>query len=483
MSTLKSQTEQLLIYCEEANKRGVTLDEDDKKAIDDALHAIEDTAAAYGYNVNSYLELNYGKGIKLKDVRTALEISSLAAKVAEDIDAGLMNAITVDEINAKYGENNKEYNVKDYIYYTMSVEYDDVVDEVINDYDGSTELTDEQKVSVLDAYRAKIEETKAKADKFAAYTTVDEFKNAVYMDLAKTSFDALYKTEALADADKLSDAALAVVRGAMIDEVVDEVKKGEESADATAEADGAFTAYGETVTENAAKAIDNIKTKLHTNLITAGKSLFDQKVKYDSTDNVPKWAFDEATGIGATKTLSFGDGSGDDVDMSAVENKSGYFDIAVYMLASDEYRDTTKAKNVAYMTFSTEAAAKKAIESFKASANKDLAAFESVAKSNAAVTNGNFENYLEGQLSYNGYETWLYDDATVIGSITDTPLANAATSATEYAIFFYHEDGDEAWYIDVKNEIFVGDYQEFYNAATKEFPVTVDEKVLDKIDV
>ncbi len=480
MSNLKSQTEQLLVYCEVANEKGIKLEEADIAVIDEAIHSLEHSAQDSGYSLDSFLEMSYGKGVKIKDVRQALELSSLASKVAEVIDAELMDAITDDEINAKYSENEKNYNVKDYIYYTMSVEYDSVVEEVLPDYDGKTELTEEQEKTVLEAYKKKIEEAKSKAEVFENYTTVDDFKNAVLEDIAYTSFESFYKTEALADADKLSDTDLQTVKVALIAEVIDEVKNDAEMADATIEADGAFTAYDVTLAgENTAKAIDNVKTKLYNSLNSSKDSLFTQKVKYDSENTIPKWAFDEAEGIGDTNKLSFGDGAAE----GEIENKSGYFDIAVYMVASDEYCDKTLAKDVGYMTFADEATAKKAIESFKTSANKDYAAFEAVAKSCSAVSVGKFENYLEGQLSYGNYETWLYDDETVVGSITETPVTNASTTASEYAVFLYYGDGDEAWYIDVKNAIFVDDYQEYYKTITEKYPVTVVDKVLDKIDV
>ena len=480
MSSLKSQTEQMLLYCEVANAKGIELDEDDYAAIDEAIHSIEHSATDAGYSINAYLSASFGNGVKLDDIRSALELSSLAAKVAEVIDAELMDGITADEINAKYEADKKSYNVKDYIYYTMSVEYDDVILEVIPDYDGKAELTDEQEAQVLEAYKNKVNEAKAKAEAFENHTTVDGFKQAVLEDLADIAFDSFYKTEALDDADKLSDEDLHVVKNAMIAKVIEEVTAGAESSDDTTDTDGVFTAYEVTLTENAAKAVDNVKTKLNSNLSSAMDAYFAQKIKYDAEDSIPKWAFDEAEGIGATKSLSFGDGSTE----GEFESKNGYFDIAVYMIASDEYCDKTLAKNVGYMTFSDEATAKKAIESFKTSATKDYAAWEAVAKSCSAVSVGKFENYLEGQLSYGNYETWLYDEETVIGSVTETPVTNSSTTTvSEYAIFLYYGDGDEAWYIDVKNVIFVDDYQEYYNSITEKYPVTIDEKVIDKIDV
>ena len=62
-------------------------------------------------------------------------------------------------------------------------------------------------------------------------------------------------------------------------------------------------------------------------------------------------------------------------------------------------------------------------------------------------------------------------------------LANATQDATEYAIFFYVENGDELWNIDVKNDIFVDDYQEYYDALVEKYPITKNDKIIGKIEL
>ena len=480
MSKTEEQARQLLIYCEEADERGIKLEDSDYAEIDAALAQLELTASLYGYSANAYIAQMYGEGVKVKDIRKAMEISALATKCAVEVDEDLIAGITDDEISAKYNENVRDYNVVDYVYYTFSVDFDDLAKDVIDGYDGKTELTADQEAKVLEVYKEKIAEAKANAAKFEALADVDVFLSTALRTAAEKAFDELYKSEALADADKLSDDALAAVKTAMVDKVLEEVKaEAAETSDDTAEADGKFTAYGQTVTENAAKAIDEIKSDLFAEVEYTNEACVVDKLKFDKDDQVSKWAFDEAKAVGETKVITLGDGSDDNAD---IKNEDGYFDASVYMLKTKEYCDKTLAKNVAYMTFSTEDAAKKAIESFKTSATLDKAAFESVATANAAVTNGTFENYLEGQISYMGFEDWLYGEKTAVGSYTEAPLANAATEATEYAVFFYFEDGDEAWYIDVKNAIYVSDYEANLEAMTAKYAVTVKESALSKID-
>ena len=79
-------------------------------------------------------------------------------------------------------------------------------------------------------------------------------------------------------------------------------------------------------------------------------------------------------------------------------------------------------------------------------------------------------------------EKWLYDDARKIGDYSETALPNAASKPSEYAVFFYFGDGDEAWFIDVQNSIYAEDYEAVYKDLEKAFPVTVKADVVSKVD-
>ncbi len=472
----REQAKQILIYCEEADARSITLDDDDKKSIDDAVAAIESELLKQGHTFETY----YGNSMKQKDVRSIIELSTLAAKAAEALDEEIVNAITAEEIKTKYENNTDKYDVVDYLNYSIKVSFNDIAAEEIDGYDGKSELTDAQKETVLPAYEKAIKEAKAKAEGFKAYTDAEQFLLAALNDTAGKSFDKLYKSEALATADALSKDDLAALKAAMIKEVIEEAREeAAEPSDDTVEDNGKFSAYGIAITKNAATSVDNIKKKLFSSVASANELYGTQKANRQDKDDFSDWAFADVRNVGDRTVISVGDGSkGDDI-----KNETGTFSTTIYFLEATRRPDTTLSKDVAYMAFDTRDAAIAAIDAIGAGEKPTLSSFEAVAKEKGAVANGLFEDYVEGQLSYNGFEEWLYDDETLVGSYTLTPLANATENATEYAVFFYVENGEELWALDVKSDIFVENYQEKYKELEETHSITVDDIVIDKVEI
>ncbi len=471
VSRVTEQAEQLLIYCEEADARGIKLESSDLAEVNSALLSMELMAQAYGYSLDGYVAANYGAGIKAKDVRKAMEISTLAAKCASLVDEEIIDAITDEEIAAKYDANKKDYNVVDYVYYTFKVDFEEIAKEIISGYDGKTKLTAEQEATVLEEYKSRIATAKENAKKLEAAKTVEKFLDIIFNDHADKKFDELYKTEALADADKLGEEALANVKASMIAKAIEEIKAGKTEAekDSVKSEDGAaYTAYGETVTEKAAVAVDSIKQDLFAALNSVKKSSTVEKLGYDENDQISKWSFEEGRAVNDTKLITLGDGAEDGAEIT---NKKGSFDASVYMMKATEYCDKTLSKNVAYMTFGTKEAAENAIKALGEAEKLDAKTFETIAADRKASASGAFDNYLKGQLSYLGFDEWLYNAETAVGSYTKTPLANAEKDATEYAVFYYIEDGDEAWYIDVQAAIYAEDYETMYDALVEKYPV------------
>lgn len=478
MNQVKEQAVQMLIYCEEAKTRGIELDEAEIAEIDSSISTMESMASIYGSTVNAYIASTYGKGVKLKDVRATMEMSALATKCAEIIGEELRGNITDKDIDKKYNENKKDYNVFDYVSYNVNIKFTDVAKDVIDGYDGKATLTSEQEATVLAEYKKRIEEAKAEVKTFKDYKTADEFFDAVLNNVANKAFDKYYKSESLKDADKLSEDALKAVKKAMVKKVVEEVKTKATSSDDTSKKDNKFVAYGQEMTENASKAIDSVKSKVYTDVNSANTKQKLEKVKYNESDELSKWAFEDGRKVGDMKEISDGDGA----NSNDIKNKEGFFDISLYMISKTQRSDETLARDVAYMTFSTEKAAKDAIDAFKKSGKFTKEGLEAIAKSKNAATNGLLENCLEGQITYNGFDAWLYADGRKIGDYTETALANAASEATEYAVFCYVADGEAAWYIDVKNSIYSENYEALYEGLKTKYAVTVKTNVLSKVD-
>ena len=130
MEQTQAEVRNMLYYCEEANKRNISLDDHDISVIDSSIESINMTAETAGYTTNAYLALTFGKGITEKDVRSAMEISSLSSKAMTAIAEELDGKITSERIEGKYNENKKLFDVVDYTYYTFRINYSDIESQV-----------------------------------------------------------------------------------------------------------------------------------------------------------------------------------------------------------------------------------------------------------------------------------------------------------------------------------------------------------------
>ena len=101
MEQTKTQVEEILIYCEEAQQRDIKLTEEEYADIDAEIEMYETYASMYGYDTNSYVAQIYGKGIKTKDIRAAMELSALASKCSTEIGKELEAGITDEDIDAR----------------------------------------------------------------------------------------------------------------------------------------------------------------------------------------------------------------------------------------------------------------------------------------------------------------------------------------------------------------------------------------------
>ncbi len=183
MDKTQSEVRNMLYYCEEADKRNITLGDEDKKVIDSSIDTIRATADAYGYTVNAYLTNAFGKGISENDVRKAMEISSLSSKVMTVVAEELDGKITSDRIEAKYNENKKIFDLVDYTYYTFRINYSDIESDVKK---SNANATDDD---ILNAYKQAIADTKTMASELGSKTDSNEFEKYYLNYVANDEFD------------------------------------------------------------------------------------------------------------------------------------------------------------------------------------------------------------------------------------------------------------------------------------------------------
>ena len=135
MSLATSSAKQVLVFCEEANARGLALTDADYTQIEIELATLEVTANAAGYTMKQYINMMYGTGVSEKDIRACLELTTLASIGMTAVQEELLENITDADIKAAYDANKDSYDVVDYVYFAISEKYDDVAKDLLgSDY-------------------------------------------------------------------------------------------------------------------------------------------------------------------------------------------------------------------------------------------------------------------------------------------------------------------------------------------------------------
>ncbi len=480
----------VLVYCEEAEVRGIELTDEDEATIDATLEEMKETAATYGYTLNSYLALVYGEGIHKADVRRALRYSTLASKCATEIADELDAAITEDRVNNKYTADPDAFNVIDYSKYSLSTSYKEIQKSMF-DTTATTSLTTAQKAEVLKKYEEKVAALQAFAEALKGVSNAEEFDRLVVDYAADESYDEIYKAaldkanEELKKAAKAGEEAktvatpneedLAAIKKAMLGEIVTAVLEDKteiEDAikldkDSTAEE---VTVYEKTVSVAFAKVLNTVKQDTFKDVLAVYEGIEQEKVGKVKDDEFSEWAFSADRKALETKLIET------KPEKDAKDEDKSYT-VAVYLLTELKRKDDTLTHNVEYMMFDDQYLAKDVIKDMQKAAKKDLATFKDFAKKNN-VESSSMENYVEGSLGYADFDKWLYSDEVKIGDITETPIK----VDSYYMVAMYVGDGNAVWYEDVKATIFSEDSTAREEALAKTHTVDVRKKALNKID-
>ncbi len=173
MEGTKSSLTQMLVFAEEAKARGLSLTDSDKKSVEATLSNFTEAAESYGYSVNYYIRSLFGTGMKLDDIRRAIELSTLANK---GYNAFVGEYSFTGEDYAKYIEDNPTALLRA-SYTVMSLATSDGMVE--------GEVTEE----IIDAYAARL----------AAASSKEEFDSIAYEYLK----DVAYKNDTSATEDDI----------------------------------------------------------------------------------------------------------------------------------------------------------------------------------------------------------------------------------------------------------------------------------------
>lgn len=464
----------ILVYCEAAYERDLELDEADEEALDANLATLSTTAITYGYaTTDAYISAMYGEGVKEKDVRKAMEYSALATKAMTVLSQEISDGITSGEVDDKYASDPKSFNSIDFSYYTFNVSYNDAkeragLSDVIN-----ANLTDEQKTKVAEAFKELIAEAKDNAKKLTEKTTIDDVNMFVMEYIARKELDAAWKTKKPGtdnDKETVTDNE-ATIKATLVGAIAQEVLAGKTESSKAIETN---------VVIKDLELDSETKTKINEIQNTAFKATLTAKETYVRTnsayagddDEFFVWAFEDGRKAGATKTITKGD------EAAEVKATSTY-SISAYFLAKAPYRDESHTRNVAYMLFTDEATAKSAVKALMDRNISDLEKFEALADEFGASAHTHIEDYVKGSLNSSVFDTWLFADDVKVGTFTEAPLA---LEESTYCVALYYGEGNESWYVTVKNQILTEKFDEAVADLTEKYPVTVKEKALNRVD-
>ena len=501
MDSTVEQVKEILVYCEEAEARGITLDEEDMKAIEDELYMYDIYGQLYGTDKNAYISMMYGKGMRESDIKKALELSTLASKCSSLIGDEILDGITDEHIIKEYETNTDEYDQVDYIYYTFDVAFTDAKNAL------ESTATDAEKIA---KYKEMIAEAKERAEEWAAIKDEAVLKDTILKYIGETVFEDTYKDfmekEKVAEdkmvitAEILKEKLVAAVFNAIKEDaefVIESVEaKGDEEAKTgimNTTKDGDTTKYFVFETEVDKTFYDAFKKyagELFDDVETEYDGCFVEGAKFSDTNDALEWAFEDGRVVGDTKTFDKGDGAGTNAVSDKVSELKS-FSITVYRLTKTQHKDETVSKNVGIMVFSSKTDAEKAAEKLAALGEITKEKFEEICTEfNGQYTD--YENYTRGSFGVAAFDTWLYGDDIKVGAftakdkvitLTSTSSSSSTTTSSSYAVAWYYGDGDMQWEITVKTALFNDGYEASDKALKDKHTVSEpDMKVINKID-
>jgi len=129
--------------------------------------------------------------MKLKDIRAAVELATLATAYSEKIGTDIEAAISKDDIKAEYDANKLDYDLVDYYKHTFSVTLEEAREAVEATLAEGTEATDEQ---VIAKYKEMIAAERANAEALSKITDKDALRAEIIKLIAEDTFDDSYES-------------------------------------------------------------------------------------------------------------------------------------------------------------------------------------------------------------------------------------------------------------------------------------------------
>ena len=100
-------------YLKECNAKGITLDEEHQKEVDDLISELSANADNYGVSLSKYIAMVYGRGLSAKTFTKLITEQYLVAQYIETIEEECHSNITDEDLEKAYEEDPSEYESVD----------------------------------------------------------------------------------------------------------------------------------------------------------------------------------------------------------------------------------------------------------------------------------------------------------------------------------------------------------------------------------
>ncbi len=484
--------EAYVIYAEGARLNNITLTDAQKAEID---VIIENMKASLKANGMTSFEDQYGQGIKEKDIRACYELMYLAQAYAEHL-----NNTTISQLESEYNgnkdsnalitfrENNKSsFYFAEYLSYTISISEKSYKDDQ-KKYDEAVSRAEEcakifEAASTPEEFVKLVEEYKKSPDKFMIVHGIivpnetesgstSETESASETETTSTT-ESKSETESKTEKETTLEELLSKYEGTIYYETKSELGNwifGESGAEIN-DTKVVTEKGSETVTEKAPATETNTESNTETGTTTESNTEPNTEAAPTSETNTNEESKSETATETETEKESGTTSSG---SASIVTKTYETFKITAYMLLSKPHYDTNPTHHIAYVISDNKTAAQAFLDAFNASSDKTADGFEALAKehydkmfanhdhsthaegeeptfSYAQVENAK-ENYFADDFS--AYNDWFTVDTRKSGDVVAELIAatsiNTSTNkaVTYYAVLFYEDISDAAWYVD-----------------------------------
>lgn len=418
----------IVALCEAAHTAGVTLDDEDKKSIDDTLAEITDTSSM-------------GSGVKKSDIRKAIELQTLASKYAQIITDDIESKITDDDIKKYVEEHKSSYYSADYLKYNLLLNASDYTDDKVG-YAAAEKLADE--------YFKKLSDAKNE----------EEFKKLIIEYEINKSFDAMIEKNK-GDLATPDEATANAAKAAIIEDVFKVCVDGEKAAESFTDNETYKTMF-----KSIAQGFVN----------TCGESLgkITENAKYSESeseeDEISKWLSSSETKKGDTHTKE--------------DSTDKQYSKTVYLMTETMHLDTSATKDFAHILIKAakDTAKEEEIAAAKEKAEKVLAeykageqtldAFKKLAETYNEDGNCLYENTTEGRM-VTVMNDWIFDADRKVGDV------EILQSEYGFHVTYFVGEGKAPYYTEATEAYSSEKYDEQLKELTEKY-VTTNDKAISK---